>query len=149
MILVTVGTVGFDPLIVEVDRLAAAGVFDDEVFAQIGSSRYVPRHIRYTRYHGDLPGLMSQASLIITHAGTGCVTECIASGRPFIAVVDSGKSGNHQLEFALALAERFDYCWIERPEDLETALSKARPATRHGGEGLATLAADIRATLLG
>jgi UDP-N-acetylglucosamine transferase subunit ALG13 len=147
MILVTVGTVGFEALIVEVDRLAAAGRLEPDVFAQIGASRYLPQAVRFERYRQDLRTLMAAAELIITHAGTGSVCECIASGRPFIAVIDAGKAGNHQLEFAVALAERFDYCWIERPEQLEAALPQARAATPLDRHDAAALAADIRHAL--
>lgn len=148
MILVTVGTVGFEALIVEVDRLAAAGRLDDEVLAQIGESGYRPQRVRFERYLPDLATRMTSADLIITHAGTGSVCECIASGRPFIAVVDAAKAGNHQLEFAVALAERFDYCWIEEPGQLAAALPHARPASPRGHQDAAALAADIRDTLL-
>jgi UDP-N-acetylglucosamine transferase subunit ALG13 len=148
MIFVTVGTVGFDPLIAEVDRLAGAGVFEDEVFAQIGLCRDEPQHIRFERYLRDLPSYMASASLIIAHAGTGSICECIASGKPFVAVVDAAKAGNHQYEFAAGMAERFDYCWIDHPEKLRAALPQARPARRLADETTAGLAADIRRVLL-
>jgi UDP-N-acetylglucosamine transferase subunit ALG13 len=149
MILVTVGTERFDELVRAVDELVARGQFAGEVLVQIGQGQYTPEHVAHVRYLRDMSVRIAQADLVITHAGTGSVCDCISSGRPFIAVVDQRKSGNHQLEFARALSERFDFCWIDSPTALAAALPQARPARPLSQFGVAELADDIRQAVSG
>jgi UDP-N-acetylglucosamine transferase subunit ALG13 len=144
VIFVTVGTQFFDELIDEVDRLAAKGVFPEPVLAQIGLNRRPPRYINYVDFVDDLTAHCRDADLIITHAGTGSLCECIALGKPFIAVVNETKAGNHQLEFLEHLSSLYDFCWIPSPRQLAAALPLARPATPKGPPGLARLADDLR-----
>jgi len=141
--LVTVGTEHFDALVAEVDRLVLAGRLAPNTFGQIGSGSYEPRHFAWVRYERDLRARLEQADLIITHGGTGLVTECIHSGRPFIAVPDQQKAGDHQREFLEALAERFDFCWVRDPAELEAALPAARAARPKEARDVHRLAQDI------
>lgn len=142
-VLVVVGTQHFDALVAEVDRLVEIGRLPRDTFGQIGSGTYLPCHFAWVRYERDLWRRLAQAELIITHGGTGLVMECIQSGRPFIAVPDELKPENHQLEFLEALGERFDFCWVRRPCDLEAALPRARPARRKDDRDVRELARDI------
>ena len=128
MILVTVGTQFFDELIQEVDRLAGEGAFGEPVFAQIGQAIRLPRHVRHVRFDHDLVNKAREASLIISHAGTGLLCELIELGRPFVAVANQTKAGNHQLEFLRHLSTLYDFCWIDSPHYLQSALRHARPA---------------------
>ena len=140
MILVTVGTQYFDELIAEVDGLVRDGLIAGRVYAQIGLCRVMPTHLDWVRFDRGLADKMRTAELIITHAGTGSVIEAIQSGRPFIAVVNGGKAGDHQREFLESLSGTHDFCWIHSPAELAAALSQARPATaraRPGTQGLA------------
>jgi UDP-N-acetylglucosamine transferase subunit ALG13 len=148
VILVTVGTQFFDELIDEVDRLVAKGVIKDQVWAQIGLAKRPPQHIEYAAFDRHLADRARDADLIITHAGTGCVCEFIALGRPMIAVANQTKAGNHQLEFLEQLSQVYDLCWVASPSELEAALPHARPARPFEESALAPLADDIRAVLL-
>lgn len=147
MILVTVGTQFFDELIDEVDRLAGLGVFNQPVLAQIGLSRRVPKNIDHVGFDRDLLGTAARSDLIITHAGTGSLCEFIALGRPFIAVVNDTKAGNHQLEFLRRLSEIYDFCWIDSPKKLQAALGEARPARRRESPPHIDLPGEIRSYL--
>ena len=141
--LVAVGTEHFDALVAEVDRLVELGRLPPHTFGQIGSGHYAPRHFAWVRYERDLWKRLASADLIITHGGTGLVMECLQSGRPFIAVPDELKPENHQLEFLEALSQRFDFCWVRQPADLEAALPAARPARRKDTRDVRELARDI------
>ena len=148
MIVVTVGTQFFDELIAEVDRLVATGVIRDDVYAQIGQCRETPRHISCVRFDRSLHEKMRAADLIITHAGTGCVIEAIELGKPFIAVVNQGKAGDHQREFLESLQTTHDFCWIASPAELASALPKARPARALQANRLQQLCDDIEREIL-
>lgn len=147
VILVTVGTQFFDELIAEVDGLVARGVICDDVFAQIGLCESPPRHIDWVQFDRDLTRKMQRADLIITHAGTGCVIEAIECGRPFIAVVNGGKAGDHQREFLKTLETTHDFCWIDSPAGLESAIPRARPATALKSNSVETLCDDLHREL--
>lgn len=144
MIFVTVGTQFFDELIDEVDRLAGEGVFDARVLAQIGLAKRMPLNIETVPFVKDMLAVAGKADLIITHAGTGSLMEFIALGRPFIAVVNDTKAGNHQLEFLERLGDLYDFCWIPTPKALRDALPHARPATPLVEPGIERLATDIK-----
>jgi UDP-N-acetylglucosamine transferase subunit ALG13 len=147
VIFVTVGTQYFDELIDEVDRLAGLGAFGQPVLAQIGLAKRTPKHIDYVTFDKNMLETARSADMIITHAGTGSLCEFIALGRPFIAVVNDTKAGNHQLEFLEHLSSLYDFCWICSPRDLEKCLRHARPATPLSKTAESMLAADIRAFL--
>lgn len=147
MILVTVGTQFFDELIAEVDRLVECGVIRDRVYAQIGLCRSMPRHLDSVRFDRNLHDRMREAELIITHAGTGCVIEAIELGKPFIAVVNGGKAGDHQREFLEQLEATHDFCWIGSPAELEAALPAARPARAREANRIDQLCDDLHREL--
>ncbi len=148
MILVTVGTQFFDGLVDEVDRLVAAGVITDHVWAQIGLAGKTPQHIEYVAFDRGLIDKAREADLIITHAGTGSLCEFLVLARPLIAVANQTKAGNHQLEFLEQLSEVYDFCWVASPSDLEAALPHARRPKPLGASSLESLAENIRMTLV-
>lgn len=147
MILVTVGTQYFDELIEQVDRLAEQGRFADDVLAQIGLSGE-PAHVRWIRFTDRMPELIDQADLVITHAGTGSVMQCLSQGKRFIAVVNSSKKHDHQREFVEELSRRYDFCWIGSPDELPEVLNRARVAQRCADGGIDQLAGAIRAAAM-
>lgn len=147
MIFVTVGTQFFDELIDEVDRLAGQGIFGQPVLAQIGQAKRKPKNINYIAFDGKMLETARAADMIITHAGTGSLCEFIALGKPFIAVVNDTKAGNHQLEFLEHLSSLYDFCWVCSPRDLKQALPHARPATPLSKTAEGRLAKDIQAFL--
>jgi UDP-N-acetylglucosamine transferase subunit ALG13 len=147
MILVTVGTQFFDELVEEVDRLAGEGRLGDEVLAQIGLSGE-PKNVKWLRFTDEIPRLIDEADLVITHAGTGSILQCVMANKRFIAVVNDTKAGNHQMEFVEDLSRRVDFCWIRSPRDLEAVLDQARPPADQGGLSLNGLVSAIRETAL-
>jgi len=148
VILVTVGTQFFDGLIDEVDRLVAAGVLTDHVWAQIGLAGKTPQHIEHVAFDRGLIDKARKADLIITHAGTGSLCEFIVLDRPMIAVANQTKAGNHQLEFLEQLSAVYDFCWVASPGELEAALPLARRPRPLGTSTLDSLAEDIRMALV-
>ena len=101
----------FDELIKEVDRLAGAGFFDDEVLCQIGFSTFEPEHCAYFRTKPGLLAEFQNARFLIVHGGTGSVLQAQASGRPFVAIANPRAQHNHQVEFLSAMAEEAQLYW--------------------------------------
>lgn len=124
MTFVTLGTqkFPFNRLLELVDQLVGDGVIQGEVFAQVGYTSYVPKNYScvdfvdpeaYNRY-------ISEADLIIAHAGVGTIMNCLSKGKKLI-VVPRAKAYNehvddHQYEIAdefagkgyLLVAENYD-----------------------------------------
>lgn len=110
MILLTVGTqLPFDRLVSAVDAWAGAhpGV---EVFAQIGPTSLVPRHMQHTPFMppAQADALMRRADLIVAHAGMGSVLTAQALHKPIVIVPRHASLGEHRNEHQLATAR-----WLE------------------------------------
>lgn len=86
MIFVTVGSVApFDELVMEVDRLVEEGLIED-VIAQIGNGRYIPKNLKWFRFKSSLLEYYRKADLIITHSGAGTIFEIVRLGKKAIAL---------------------------------------------------------------
>lgn len=114
MIFVTVGTqrFPFDRLLKMIDIAMAANGFSDDLFAQIGSGKYVPYNYRYTKFcSNDLfTKLIEDCDLIITHSGVGTIMKGLERNKPIIVVPRLAEYGehvdNHQVQLAKAFAEK-------------------------------------------
>jgi UDP-N-acetylglucosamine transferase subunit ALG13 len=78
----------FDRLLKEIDNLLKENKIDEEVFAQIGQSNYIPTHYQYVRYMSpdDFRRKQIDADLIISHGGTGALVAALKLGKKVIAV---------------------------------------------------------------
>jgi len=78
----------FDRLLKEIDNLLKENKIDEEVFAQIGQSNYIPKHYQYVRYMSpdDFRQKQLDADLIISHGGTGALVAALKLGKKVIAV---------------------------------------------------------------
>ena len=100
----------FDRLIKKLDELVAEGRIREPVFAQIAETTYEPKHIEYKRYltAEEFSHYQAEASLVITHAGTGALIGALKKAKPVIAVPRLARYGehsdDHQTQVADALA---------------------------------------------
>ena len=83
MIYVTVGThrhAAFDRLLTAVDEIAPD--LDHPVFAQIGPSAFVPKHMKWASFldYADAENHIRRADLVIAHAGMGIILQCRRHG---------------------------------------------------------------------
>lgn len=111
MILVTVGMqLGFDRLIAAMDAIAPG--LGMPVIAQTGKGTYRPKHMEVRRNiaPGEFEVLMSEARLIVSHAGIGTVLTAARCNRPLVLMprrADRGEHRNdHQLATVRSLGER-------------------------------------------
>ena len=140
MIFVTLGSqkFQFDRLLQELDRLIEAGVITQPVFAQTGYSTYTPKHFTFEPFL-DRDGFaekMSQAELVITHAGTGAIIGAVKKGKKVIAVPRLSKYGEHVDDHQTQIVTQFtdmdllEPCWevSELEAAYRTALQKTYTA---------------------
>lgn len=130
MTFITLGTQNFpfNRLLELVDRLVAEGVIKGEVFAQAGYSSYVPKHYSCVDFLGpdDYNRYITQADVIIAHAGVGTIMNCL-SNRKKLIVVPRAKAYNehvddHQFEIAEEFTQKGYLLMAENYDELKAAV---------------------------
>ncbi|MEE8198992.1 MAG: glycosyltransferase [Thermoplasmata archaeon] len=132
MIFVVTGShsVGFDRLVMLADRAAAR--MNLRAVAQIGASRYVPKHLSWFRFCSEAEYYhhLEAASQVITHGGY-TIVEALSRGKPVVAVPrrrDRREAlDDHQVEFVEWLRARDLVEVTETEEGLVRILSNGGP----------------------
>jgi UDP-N-acetylglucosamine transferase subunit ALG13 len=133
VIFVVVGTheQPFDRLIREIDRLGAAGTLPLPAFCQIGYGEYEPRSVPFARMldFEDMKRRTSEASLIVTHGGPGCILPALGSSRPVVLVPRRHAFGehvdDHQVAFCRRVGADYGHPVVEEIEDLGAGIQLA------------------------
>lgn len=99
MIFVTVGSRNypFDRLFVKLDELCESGIIKDKIFAQTGTSKYVPKHYEYKDFISpeEFINKVNEADLVISHGASGSIMKALNAGKKVIAVTRLEKYGEH------------------------------------------------------
>ncbi len=131
MIFVTVGTheQQFDRLIKYIDTLKENKKIKDEVFIQIGFSKYIPKYCKYASLisYDDMNKYMSEADVIITHGGPASFMKAIQMGNLPIVVPRLKEYeehvNNHQLDFCKAVLDKgYKFFLVENVESINDIL---------------------------
>jgi UDP-N-acetylglucosamine transferase subunit ALG13 len=124
MILVAVGTTGFDRLVEAMDTLSLS--LPEKVVIQIGPGKYVPKHCQYFRFSPTLDSYYQQCSVVVSHGGLGIVTEVMNRRLPLVAVEDQLQPDRHQRQI-LSLWEKAGHLvWCREIEQLPQMIVQAR-----------------------
>lgn len=132
MIFVTLGSqkFQFNRLLKKIDELIEKEIIQENVFAQIGSSDYVPKNYDYKDYldRDEFAKMTEQCDVFITHGGTGAIVGAIKKGKKVIAVPRLAKYGEHVDDHQVQLLEQFSDMGMivacENVDALEEALHK-------------------------
>lgn len=112
MIFVTVGTheQGMDRLFKELDRLIENNIILDEVVAQIGYSKYIPKNYKYEKMisYDDMDDYIKNADIIITHGGPGSIFHSLKYGKVPIVVPRNPKFNEHIDEHQMLFVKRIE-----------------------------------------
>ena len=127
MILIAVGSqkFQFDRLLKKIDYLVDVGAITEEIFAQTGASTYVPKNYEYQDFLDErkFKEKLEKSELVITHGGTGIITNAIKMGKKVIAVPRKAKYGEHVDDHQQQLINQFvkqNFIWgCMDVEDLE------------------------------
>ena len=99
MIFVTVGSRNyqFNRLFIKLDELVEKGIIKQEIFAQIGTSTYVPKCFKYKDFLSkeEFADYMKQADLVISHGASGSIMTALNLDKKVIAVTRLEKYGEH------------------------------------------------------
>lgn len=113
MIFVTVGTQpnGFLRCLREVEKLIDTYHIEEEVVAQIGNTDFETTKFKTIPFTSvtEFDELISKASVVITHAGSGAIFGSIKAGKKIIAMARlhdfNEMADNHQTELIKKLSE--------------------------------------------
>ena len=111
MIFITVGSqkFQFNRLLKMVDYLIEQNYIQEEIFAQIGVSDYLPKHFKYNRYlnRDEFQHYQDKADLVITHSGTGSIVGALKKRKKVIVVPRYQEFNEHVDNHQLEIAEEF------------------------------------------
>lgn len=127
MIFVTVGAqMPFDRLVKTVDQWARLHGRDD-VFAQIGSTDYLPSNMQWTPYLNteEFKQRYEAAKVIIAHAGTGSIITALQLGKPILIMPRRANLRETRSDHQVATAEQF-----RRFDSVAVALDEKELLTR-------------------
>lgn len=130
MIFLTLGTQKhpFDRLLTYIDHMISEEVIVEEVFAQIGNSKYQPINYEWERFLDSVTfkEFINKSSLVITHGGTGSIVTAMKAGKKVIAVPRKIEFGehvdDHQMEIVELLIEKNYILGVKKLEDLPQVL---------------------------
>jgi UDP-N-acetylglucosamine transferase subunit ALG13 len=99
LIFVTVGSRNypFDRLFKKLDELCEQGLIKDEIFAQVGTSKYVPKHYKYVDFVSpeEFVDKINKSFLVISHGASGSIMKALNAGKKVVAVTRLEKYGEH------------------------------------------------------
>ncbi len=147
MIFLTVGSwyKGFDRLVQAVDRLKEEGVITEEVVAQVGPGAYRAKNLRLLDFCSPeaFQDSVSEATVVIAHAGMGTIAEAVSRGKPIIVVPRKRSLGehfdDHQFDTAKQLEAEGKILVAYEVTDLPARLEQARtfvPVQSTGSEDI-------------
>lgn len=111
MIFIVTGTQKFqmNRLLKQMDNLVEEGKIQEEVYAQIGNSDYIPKHYSWSKFlkHEEFEEKMESCDKLVTHSGVGSILSGITKRKPVIVVPRLKKYGEHVDDHQVQIAEAF------------------------------------------
>ena len=134
MIFVILGTQKFqlNRLLELMDEYVELGKINEEIYAQIGHSTYIPKHYKYERFldKEKFDQTVEKADLIVTHSGVASIIVALNAKKPVIVYPRLSKYGehidNHQCEIADAFSEKNLVMCCYDDDDLYEKMIEAR-----------------------
>lgn len=111
MIFVVLGTheLPFNRLLKEIENQIQNGNINEEVMVQAGHTKYrtpLMEFMKFTTYE-EMTKLYDEASIIITHGGTGSITLGVKMGKKVIAVPRLMKYNEHNDDHQIEIVRQF------------------------------------------
>lgn len=123
MIFVTVGSRGyqFDRLFKKLDELYEDGTLSEEMFAQVGTSTYEPKHYQYKDFitPEEFVKKIEEANIVVSHGASGSIMKALNAGKKVIAVTRLEKYNEHINDHQIQNNEAFSSNGYVLMADLE------------------------------
>lgn len=136
MILIVLGTQKFqlNRLLQKIDELVDNGSINEEVFAQIGYSDYIPKNYNYTQFldKDTFEKKISECDVLIAHSGVGTIISGINHHKPVIVFPRRVEYNEHVDDHQLEIAESFsNQNFVLTCNDTETLADMIETAKHH------------------
>lgn len=139
LIFVTVGSRNypFNRLFKELDKLCEEGIIKEKIFAQIGTSTYIPKYFEYKDFISPEEFLekINSASFVISHGASGSIMKALNAGKKVIAVTRLEKYGEHINDHQIQNNEAFGINGYVLPvfemDELKEAILKIQTGQDH------------------
>ncbi|KMJ55901.1 PssE/Cps14G family polysaccharide biosynthesis glycosyltransferase [Alkalihalophilus lindianensis] len=113
MIFVVLGTheLPFTRLLEEVERLQQSGVITEKIVVQLGHTPYESQSMKLIPFmsYDEMDQNFEEASLIITHAGTGSIITGVKKGKKVIALARRAEFNEHNDDHQVEIVEQFTH----------------------------------------
>jgi len=119
----------FDRFVRTVDEWAGSNPQHD-VFIQIGSGEYEPRHARWERIvsHQDYRRKLDECQLFVAHVGMGSILQALEARKQILMMPRLRELGEHTTDHQLHTAARFSGTTglriVDDPESLKASISE-------------------------
>lgn len=123
MIFVTVGSRSyqFDRLFQKLDALYEDKILTEEMFAQTGTSKYIPKHYKYKDFltTDEFIQKIKEADIVVTHGASGSIMKALNLDKKIIAVTRLEKYNEHINDHQIQNNEAFSSNGYVLMADLE------------------------------
>ena len=123
MIFVTVGSRNyqFDRLFKKLDELYEDGTLREEMFAQVGTSSYIPKRYKYKDFitPEEFIRKIKEADIVVSHGASGSIMKALNAGKKVIAVTRLEKYNEHINDHQIQNNEAFSSNGYVLMADLE------------------------------
>lgn len=131
-IFVTVGSRNypFDRLFIKLDELFEKGILKGTLFAQVGTSTYIPKHYEWKNFISQEEFLekIRWADLVVSHGASGSIMKALNAGKKVLAVTRLEKYhehiNDHQIQNNEAFASNGYVLAVYEMEELGNAFQK-------------------------
>jgi UDP-N-acetylglucosamine transferase subunit ALG13 len=127
LIFITTGTsLPHDELIRKIDDLKAMGQIRDIIYAQIGNGKYIPNHMKWVKFCGNMEDVYKMADIIISNCGAGTIMENVQKGNRLIVVQNPGITGGHEWELVSKMEKLGCLIWCKDINNILKCIEEAR-----------------------
>lgn len=112
MIFITLGSqkFQFNRILKETDKLIEEKKITEEVFAQIGSSDYIPNNFKFSHFldREEFKKYICRSDIVITHGGTGAIITAVKANKKVIAIPRLSKFNEHVDDHQIQIVKNFE-----------------------------------------
>ncbi|MBI2542895.1 MAG: hypothetical protein HYW24_01795 [Candidatus Aenigmarchaeota archaeon] len=112
----------FDDLLEEMDRIAPK--LKEHVIAQIGNSKYIPKNMKWFRFHDSFYTYYKKSDVVISHYGAGTIFEVLRLGKKLICIENPEMIRNPDIVDELSRLGYLMKC--KNVRDLEACIKKSK-----------------------
>ena len=137
MIFISLGTQKFqlNRLLQEIDDLIEKKLIDEEVFAQIGHSTYIPKNFKWINFftQSEFEEKINACDVFFTHGGVGAITSGLKLNKKIIVYPRLVEYNEHVDDHQLEIAQKYNelgYCLcVDKNNSIIDCLKKIKNFT--------------------